>query len=568
MTWPLASLLLVGLVLAAGFAWYERSRPPARVVALVGTMAALAALGRVAFAPLPNVKPTTDIVLICGIALGGAPGFAIGALAALASNVFFGQGPWTPFQMLAWGGVGVAGGMLGQFARDRVGRAGLALAGALAGFGFGFVMNLSSYLTYTDASTGSFAGITVAALPFDVAHAVGNVVFALAFGPALLRMLRRFRARFEVRWRPAAAGVATVAALTLALLAGPALATAASPTTYLLGAQNSDGGWGAARGQGSSQLYTGWTALGLAATGRNPLDVRRGGRSPIDFIRGHAGQLNDTGEIERTILVLHAAGLSPRRFAGRDLVAELARRARPNGAFAGGVVLSAFAELAYRAGGLTASAPGVRRTRAWIASQQNPDGGFNTFGRGGPSGVDDTASAIEGLAAAGAGGSRTVSRAVGFLRRVQNPDGGYPLIPGDRSNAQSTAYVVQGFVAAGRDPGAVRRAGSRSPLQLLRTLIAPDGSVRYSRTGAQTPVWVTAQALAALQRRALPIAAAPRSTAGRATAGAAASAKPGAATKPGSRTAAATGASPVPLAILALARQAGLAAAWVLTPLT
>ena len=74
------------------------------MLALVATLAALAALGRIAFAPIPNVKPTTDIVLLAGYVLGGAPGFAVGAVAALASNLFFGQGPWTPWQMAAWGG--------------------------------------------------------------------------------------------------------------------------------------------------------------------------------------------------------------------------------------------------------------------------------------------------------------------------------------------------------------------------------------------------------------------------------------------------------------------------------
>ena len=107
MSWLAASLIVLGLALVAGFAWYERSHPTSRVLALVATLAALAALGRIAFAPLPNVKPTTDIVLLTGYALGGAPGFAVGAVAALASNVFFGQGPWTPWQMCAWGGVGV-----------------------------------------------------------------------------------------------------------------------------------------------------------------------------------------------------------------------------------------------------------------------------------------------------------------------------------------------------------------------------------------------------------------------------------------------------------------------------
>ncbi len=88
MTWQLASFSLLFLALAAGFAWYERARPPAKVIALVATLAALAALGRAAFAPLPNVKPTTDIVLIAGYVLGGAPGFAVGSIAALAAIVF------------------------------------------------------------------------------------------------------------------------------------------------------------------------------------------------------------------------------------------------------------------------------------------------------------------------------------------------------------------------------------------------------------------------------------------------------------------------------------------------
>ena len=96
MSWLAGSFLVLGAALVAGFAWYERSHPSARVLALVATLAALAAIGRIAFAPLPNVKPTTDIVLLSGYALGAAPGFMVGAVAALASNFFFGQGPYTP----------------------------------------------------------------------------------------------------------------------------------------------------------------------------------------------------------------------------------------------------------------------------------------------------------------------------------------------------------------------------------------------------------------------------------------------------------------------------------------
>src|SRR4051794_41345589 len=142
-------MLILGLALAAGFAWYERTHPSARVLALVATLAALAALGRIAFAPIPNVKPTTDIVLLTGYALGGAPGFAVGAVAALASNVFFGQGPWTPWQMCAWGGVGVGGALLARAAGRELGRAALAAACALAGAAPRGGLNVHPWGTYS-----------------------------------------------------------------------------------------------------------------------------------------------------------------------------------------------------------------------------------------------------------------------------------------------------------------------------------------------------------------------------------------------------------------------------------
>ena len=109
MSWELASFLILGAALLAGFAWYERSRPTSQVVALVAALAALAIAGRIAFAAFPNVKPTTDIVIFAGYALGPAPGFAVGGLTALVSNFWFGQGPWTPWQMAGWGLCGMLG---------------------------------------------------------------------------------------------------------------------------------------------------------------------------------------------------------------------------------------------------------------------------------------------------------------------------------------------------------------------------------------------------------------------------------------------------------------------------
>ncbi|HEV2815489.1 MAG TPA: DUF6580 family putative transport protein, partial [Solirubrobacteraceae bacterium] len=241
MTWQLASFSLLFLALAAGFAWYERAKPSAKVIALVATLAALAALGRAAFAPLPNVKPTTDIALLSGYALGAGPGFVVGAVGALASNLFFGHGPHTPWQMAGWGGSGILGALLAHaFGRD-LGRLPLAATCGLAGLAFGAWMDLHLWVVFTDHQPAEYAAISARSLPFNLAHIAGNVAFCLLFGPALVHALLRFRRRFEIVWKPLVAG----AALTV-VLAAPAQAQDRSverAVAYLRSAQTQDGGF-------------------------------------------------------------------------------------------------------------------------------------------------------------------------------------------------------------------------------------------------------------------------------------------------------------------------------------
>jgi prenyltransferase beta subunit len=111
---------------------------------------------------------------------------------------------------------------------------------------------------------------------------------------------------------------------------------------------------------------------------------------------------------------------------------------------------------------------------------------------------------LQALAASGRT-SRAIRRALTFLRHARNPDGGFGQFPRSRSNAQSSAWAVQGLVAARADPARFRRRGSRSPVEYLRSLQQGNGSFRYSRTSAQTPVWVTAQVITALARRPFPL---------------------------------------------------------------
>jgi len=542
-SWQLASFALVLGALALAFWWYERSRPSAKLVAVVATLAALAALGRDAFVAIPDVKPITAIVLVSGLALGAGPGFAVGAIGGLASNILLGQGPWTPWQMLGWGLVGLIGAALRPAFGRSPSRLAIALACAFSAEAFNLVADLSTWTAAGNHSLRAYGVVLGSALVFDVTHVVASFAFGLAFGTVLLRMLQRVQARLTVTWEqappPAERGSRPVlgpllpplALLALLMLAGlgplgtPPGARAdeagagrgakadrsalAREISYLSSAQNTDGGFGAARGQRSSELYSGWAAIGLAAAGRSPLALRRDGHSVIDAIRAEAAALSGAGDLERTILALRAGGVSTRSLPGGDPVVRLLRLRSPDGSFAQLVNQTAFAILALRAAGYPAANPVLAGAAAWLIGQQETDGGFGFAARGGGSDVDDTGAVLQALAAAGHRHADAVARGVRYLRRAQNSDGGFPQQPGGSSNAQSTAFAVQGLIAAGLDPEAIRRRGGPDPLSYLEGLTGPDGSVRYSRSGAQTPVWVTAQALAALAGKPLPVAPVP-----------------------------------------------------------
>ena len=498
MTWQLGAFGILTLALAGGFAWYEHKRPDARIVALVATLAAFAALGRIAFAALPNVKPTTDIVLISGYALGGAPGFVVGAVAGLVSNFFFGQGPWTPWQMAAWGATGMFGAGLARLTHGRIGRWPLAVNCAVVGFAFAAVQDVGDWVTYSDHSQAQLAVYVGKGVGFDVVHAAGCVMFALAFGPALMRSLRRFSARLQVTWRPPEVAVPVAIALLVAIALFPPQARAATPTRYLLGAQNADGGFPPNPGQASSQQISGWAVLGLAAAGTAPANTARGGADALTYLSNALP--SDAGSLERTILALRAGGVSVTDVGGRNLLAELERDIGRNGSVSDQVNLTAFAVLALRSGG--ASVP-LRMFR-WIVRQEDQDGGFNFSTAGGISDLDDTGAALEAIAGDERPGAvRARARAIRFIRRQQNSDGGFPEQSGGLSNAQSTSFAVQGLIASGFPLTSLRR----SPIGYLNSLIAPDGHVRYSSSSDQTPVWVTGQALMALAQKPLPLAA-------------------------------------------------------------
>ncbi len=499
MSWQAAVFAGLGLIVVAGFWWYERSRPSARLVALVAALAALAIAGRLVLAPIPNVVATTDIVLITGYALGAGPGFAVGALAAPISNIWLGQGPWTAWEMAGWGLVGLGGAWLAVLTRRRLGRLGLATVCALAGFAYGALLDLSVMVTYGgEQSLDRYLALSARGLPFNVAHAAGNFVIALAAGPALVRMISRFRTRLEFTWRPAGALPVVLVALVAVGVAGRPAATdaARSSAAWLVGTQNDDGGFSATPGQPSSPAMTGWAMLGLEAAGTNPLDLRRGGETPVSYLRAEAGRLRSVGDLERTILALEAAGVDSRRFAGNDLVERLRRRRDGDGSVDGQVNLTAFYALALRAAG--ADPASLARTGRWLRRAQNDDGGWGIQPLA-PSEADSTGAALQGLVAVGSGG-RATARGASWLGKAQRRGGGYALGGSGVINSQSTAWAIQGLAATGGSSGAVDAA-----LSYLSQRRAADGHYRYSASSDQTPTWVTAQTLLAVERQPFPL---------------------------------------------------------------
>jgi len=192
-------LLAAAGLLLAGAAWLETGSGASKEIVLVATLAGVAAAGRVLFAGVPNVQPVTVIVVAAGAALGARAGFATGALAALASNFFLGQGPWTPWQMLGWGACGLAGALLAPLLRRRLA---FATACFVLGFAFSALMDVWLWLSFLPHTWQALGVVVGQGLWFDAAHAIGNVVIALAIGPELRRLLERYarRLKTEVVW--------------------------------------------------------------------------------------------------------------------------------------------------------------------------------------------------------------------------------------------------------------------------------------------------------------------------------------------------------------------------------
>ena len=244
-------------------------------------------------------------------------------------------------------------------------------------------------------------------------------------------------------------------------------ALALSPVSYLQG-QAQGGAWG------DDPALTSWAVLGLRAAGAQA-------PGSLDFLRSREASLRTSNDVALVALAEQALGA--------DTSALRARlKVKPSGQI-GETLNSTF-------WGVLALGRASAATKRFLLTHQAKSGGFAWYLNGKPD-SNDTAAALEAFRVAGIRGT-PVTRAVRYLRTFQNRDGGFELTDGRGSDTQSTAWAVQGLVAAGQKP-------PRTAFAYLARMKRDDGSYRYSAQYVTTPVWVTSQVLAALAKRPFPL---------------------------------------------------------------
>lgn len=186
------------LALVQFFISFEKKENAATKLVLIAVMTALSVAGRMVFSMLPGFKPVTALVIITAIYFGREAGFITGSLSAVLSNFYFGQGPWTPFQMLTWGLIGWLAGIFSKKLSSSKIR--LSVFGFFAGVGFSLLMDVWSTLwMYGTFNLGRYAAAITTALPYTALYAVSNIIFLLLLGKPIGSKLERIKSKYGLQ---------------------------------------------------------------------------------------------------------------------------------------------------------------------------------------------------------------------------------------------------------------------------------------------------------------------------------------------------------------------------------
>lgn len=194
----IVSILLILEIMLPFFMAFEGKKPKTGEIVVISVMCAIAVLGRCAFYMLSQFKPMLAVVIIAGAALGGEAGFLVGAVSAFVSNIFFGQGPWTPWQMLATGVVGLFAGVIFKSLSVKKSRLTLCIYGGLSTILlYGGILNPSSVILYQPEVTWQgILAFYISGLPFDLIHAESTVFFLWMIAEPILSSIERVKKKY------------------------------------------------------------------------------------------------------------------------------------------------------------------------------------------------------------------------------------------------------------------------------------------------------------------------------------------------------------------------------------
>ncbi len=187
------SLFIAVLSLLLFIAGFEKKVTGTRRAVIVSVMTALSVAGRF----IPFFKPVTAVTVITAIWLGGEAGFLVGALSALISNFYVGQGPWTPFQMLAWGLIGLFAGFMSKYLQKS--KTAVLIYGVFSGILFSVIMDIWSVMWYDGGFNISlYKTALIAALPHTLLYAVSNFIFLFFAIKPFGEKLNRIKIKYGV----------------------------------------------------------------------------------------------------------------------------------------------------------------------------------------------------------------------------------------------------------------------------------------------------------------------------------------------------------------------------------
>lgn len=180
------------------FLSFENRKPEAREIVLIAVLTALCVSSRIIFVWTPSFKPVSAIIIIIGLSFNKEIGFMVGSLTALLSNMYFGQGPWTIFQMFAWGLIGFMSGLLSGYIKEKNTWI-LLIFGIIAGLTYSLIMDFQTMLAFDNAiNLKRYLLFIINSLPMTIMYMVSNVIFLLLLKEPLVRKFKRVIQKYEL----------------------------------------------------------------------------------------------------------------------------------------------------------------------------------------------------------------------------------------------------------------------------------------------------------------------------------------------------------------------------------